>query len=192
MATPPPPTANEVLHLFGQALSQGPDSAEQASILSEIRRAIERDPSISTALYSTILSVAPRASYVLKRWIADVVEFVVARLAIVSNALSPDQRVHSESRGRRYRRPGLVLFPILPVLLDFPRVTFPTLPQPREADGVEVTGQVPLLPLLLPLLLYMRVRTPQTGVPARSSNLLSRRKLLLPSQLKGVSLSPKE
>lgn len=87
-------TANEVLILFSQALSQPADSTAQLDVLVQVRAAIEQDPSFIPLLYSTILSVAPRAGILLQRWIADVVEFVVARLTVISSTLTPEQRAH--------------------------------------------------------------------------------------------------
>lgn len=94
----PPATANEVLILFSQALSSPADSEQQANILTEVKAAIEADPAaFLPVLYSTILSVAGRAGSLLKRWIADVVEFTVARLGVVASPISPDQRAQRES-----------------------------------------------------------------------------------------------
>ena len=90
-----PTTANEVLMLFSSALAKPADSQEQASVLEQVRSSIEAAPQWIPVLYSTILSVAPRAGRLLKRWIADVVELVVARLAITTNALTNEQRIHS-------------------------------------------------------------------------------------------------
>lgn len=92
-----PSTANEVLILFSQALSSPADSEQQANILTEVKAAIEADPAFLPVLYSTILSVAGRAGPLLKRWIADVVEFTVARLAVIPSPISPEQRAHRKS-----------------------------------------------------------------------------------------------
>lgn len=96
-----PTTANEALMLFSSALSSPADSEQQAGILEQLRSALEREPAFIRALYSTILSLAGQSGPLLKRWIADVVELVVARLALTSNALGPDQRVQSESIWQR-------------------------------------------------------------------------------------------
>lgn len=90
-------TANDALIAFSQALSAPGDSEQQITILASVRNAIEAQPHFLPALYSTILSVAARAGNVLVRWIADIVELVVARLGVTSNALSGEQRTHSES-----------------------------------------------------------------------------------------------
>lgn len=90
----PPSTANEVLILFSQALSSPAESEQQANILTEVKQAIEAEPSFLPVLYSTILSVAGRAGPLLKRWIADIVEFTVARLAVLPSPISPEQRAH--------------------------------------------------------------------------------------------------
>jgi hypothetical protein len=87
-------TANEVLILFSHALSSPSESEQQADILLQVKTAIEAEPSFLPVLYSTILSVASRASPLLKRWIADIVEFVVARLAVLPSPISPEQRIH--------------------------------------------------------------------------------------------------
>lgn len=93
----PPATANEVLILFSQALSSPADSEQQANILLEVKAAIEADPAaFLPVLYSIILSVAGRAGPLLKRWIADVVEFTVARLGVVASPISPEQRAQRE------------------------------------------------------------------------------------------------
>lgn len=90
----PPSTANEVLILFSQALSSPAESEQQANILTEVKQAIEAEPSFLPVLYSTILSVAGRAGPLLKRWIADIVEFTVARLAVLPSPISQEQRAH--------------------------------------------------------------------------------------------------
>lgn len=89
-----PSTANEVLILFSQALSASAESEQQAAILIQVKAAIEADPAFLPVLYSTILSVAGRAGPLLKRWIADIVEFTVARLAVLPSPISPEQRAH--------------------------------------------------------------------------------------------------
>lgn len=91
-----PLTAHEVLILFSQALSSPADSEQQANILREVKAAIEADPAFLPVLYSTILSVAGRAGPLLKRWIADVVEFTVARLGVIASPISPEQRAQRE------------------------------------------------------------------------------------------------
>ena len=95
-----PATANEVLMLFSSALSCPAESEEQANILDQVKLSLERDPAFIRALYSTILSLVNQSGPLLKRWIADVVELVVARLAVTANgsAMAPEQRVQSESR----------------------------------------------------------------------------------------------
>lgn len=90
----PPSTANEVLILFSQALSSPSESEQQANILIEVKQAIEAEPSLLPVLYSTILSVASRAGPLLKRWIANIVEFTVARLVVIPSPISPEQRAH--------------------------------------------------------------------------------------------------
>jgi len=91
-------SAHDVLILFSQALSQPADSESQADILNSVKTAIEHDPAYISTLYPTIVSVTARAGNgsLLKRWIADVVELVVARMATISNALSIDQRIQRE------------------------------------------------------------------------------------------------
>lgn len=103
-----PATANEVLILFSQALSSPADSEQQSSILEQVKEAIESDPAYIPILYSTILSVAPKAGYLLKRWIAEIVEFVVARLIILSSPISPEQRAHCEFPKQEVPSKGLV------------------------------------------------------------------------------------
>lgn len=93
----PPSTANEVLILFSQALSSPSESEQQANVLLEVKQAIEAEPAFLPVLYSTILSVAARAGPLLKRWIADIVEFTVARLAVIASPISPEQRAHRGS-----------------------------------------------------------------------------------------------
>lgn len=91
-------TANEVLILFTTALGAPADSEEQATLLGQVRAAIEKEPAFIPVLYSTILSVVPRGvGDILKRWIADTVEYVVARLGVATvNSLAPEQKVHRE------------------------------------------------------------------------------------------------
>lgn len=109
-------SAHEVLILFSQALSQPADSESQANILNSVKTAIEQDPAYIPTLYPTILSVTARAGNgsLLKRWIADVVELVAARMATVSNALSTDQRIQRELHQI------LQLYSCLPSRLFFP------------------------------------------------------------------------
>lgn len=113
-------TANEVLILFTTALGAPSDSEEQATLLGQVRAAIEKEPAFIPVLYSTILSVVPRGvGDILKRWIADTVEYVVARLGVATvNSLAPEQKVHrkcdhglfSPQRRLRAGRQGSVFY----------------------------------------------------------------------------------
>lgn len=107
-----PATANEVLILFSQALSSPAESEQQANILLEVKAAIEAYPAFLPVLYSTILSVAARAGPLLKRWIADVVEFTVARLGVIASPISPEQRAQRKSAGLSLRASLSQVFPL--------------------------------------------------------------------------------
>ena len=93
-----PQTANDVLVAFSEALGAPQDGEEQVNTLAAVRTALDDHPEYLSAIYSTLLSVTARSGAVLLRWIADVVELVIARLAVLSNALSVEQRTHSESQ----------------------------------------------------------------------------------------------